>query len=102
MTKNLRQDKQLLIREFIDSGLSMNKWCEIKQIPLSTFSGWVRKETKKTYESASPKFVELTSKSATSGTGFTIAIGSSIIEVDINTDLNLVAKLIKAVNQENV
>lgn len=102
MTKHSKEDKEQLISEFKASGLSMTKWCHEKQIPISTFNGWIKKGSKKIKSITTPKFVELTSNTPITRSSLRLTIGSVCVEIDSYTDLNLIARLIKAVNQADV
>ena len=53
------------IKDFYTSGLSRKEWCLKHQISLSTFSYWIRKQTKKSVlpeQTADPVFARLPSE----------------------------------------
>ena len=52
------------IKDFYTSGLSRKEWCQKHQLSLSTFSYWIRKQTKKSVlpeQTADPIFARLPS-----------------------------------------
>ncbi len=46
MTKNkhkTQEEKEALVNTFLKSNQSLSKWCKDKNIPITTFSGWIKK-----------------------------------------------------------
>jgi transposase-like protein len=41
-----KEEKEALIKNYLESGLSKNAWCRNNNIPISTFNGWEKKINK--------------------------------------------------------
>jgi transposase-like protein len=37
------EEKEVLIKSYISSGLTLSKWCKENSIPITTFNGWRKK-----------------------------------------------------------
>lgn len=86
MAKYPNEEKEQLIEEFKNSGLSITRW--------------VSKHDKKSKHSKDVKFIEI--KTTQAGKTLKMEIGAVNILVDRYTDLELLAKVIKVVNEINV
>ena len=92
------------IQDFHESGLSRKEWCQKHQIPPSTFSYWIRKQTKgqpKPEQSEEPVFAKLPSEqevaSDLSANDVPVSIylpGSIRIEIGVGCPAELMASLI--------
>ncbi|RRJ24514.1 hypothetical protein EHV10_12045 [Lachnoanaerobaculum gingivalis] len=100
MAKYPKEEKEQLIEEFKNSGLSIASWTWKNGLPISTVTRWVSKHYKKSKHSKDVKFIEI--KTTQAGKTLKIEIGAVNILVDRYTDLELLAKVIKVVNEINV
>ena len=100
MAKYSKEEKERWIEEFKNSGLSIASWARNNGLPTSTVTGWVSKHDKKSKHSKDVKFIEI--KTTQSGKTLKMEIGAVNIVVDRYTDLELLAKVIKVVNEINV
>lgn len=92
------------IQDFQKSGLSRKEWCQENQVPLSTFSYWIRKQMQKPSEldqGLEPVFARLPSELEVSSQPLpeypTVTIhlpGSIRIEVSTGCPCELMASLI--------
>lgn len=46
-TKRTLEEKEMLIKSFIESKNSVAVWCRDNQIPITTFNGWMKKRKAK-------------------------------------------------------
>jgi len=96
------------IQDFHESGLSRKEWCQEHQIPPSTFSYWIRKQTKgqlKSEQPEEPVFARLPSKQEISSdlsagdALITIYLPGSIrIEIGAGCPVELMASFIHMLN----
>ena len=100
MAKYSKEEKEQLIEEFKNSGLSIASWARKNGLPISTVTGWVSKHDKKSKHSKDVKFIEI--KETQAGKTLKMEIGAVNILVETYTDLELLAKVIKVVNAINV
>lgn len=100
MAKYPKEEKEQLIEEFKNSGLSITSWARKNGLPISTVTRWVSKHDKKSKHSKDVKFIEI--KTTQAGKTLKMEIGAVNIVVDRYTDLELLAKVIKVVNEINV
>ena len=100
MAKYPKEEKEQFIEEFKNSGLSISSWARKNGLPISTVTRWVSKHDKKSKHSKDVKFIEI--KATQSGKTLKMEIGAVNILVDRYTDLELLAKVIKVVNEINV
>lgn len=62
MAKYPKEEKEQLIEEFKNSGLSIASWARKNGLPISTITGWVSKhdkKSKKSKHSKDVKFIEI-------------------------------------------
>ena len=100
MAKYTKEEKEQFIEEFKNSGLSIASWARKNGLPISTVTRWASKHDKKSKHSKDVKFIEI--KETQSGKNLKMEIGAVNILVDRYTDLELLAKVIKVVNEINV
>ena len=100
MAKYPKEEKEQLIEEFKNSGLSITSWARKNGLPISTVTGWVSRHDKKSKNSKDVKFIEL--KTSSPSHNLKVEIGAVNILIDGSTDLELLARLIKVVNTANV
>lgn len=71
-----------MVKQYLDSGLTIKKWCELKDIKLSSFTYLVRKtREKEANDSTSIGFVEFTTIQSNNATPILILIGEVQIEL---------------------
>ena len=100
MAKYSKEEKEQFIEAFKNSGLSIASWARKNGLPISTVPRWVSKHDKKSKHSKDVKFIEI--KTTQAGKTLKMEIGAVNIVVDRYTDLKLLAKVIKVVNEINV
>ena len=100
MAKYPNEEKEQLIEEFKNSGLSIASWARKNGLPISTVTRWASKHDKKSKHSKDVKFIEIKTTQAVKT--LKMEIGAVNILVDRYTDLELLAKVIKVVNEINV
>lgn len=100
MAKYPKEEKDRLIEEFKNSGLSITSWARKNGLPISTVTWWVSKHDKKSKHYKDVKFIEI--KTPHPSKAIKIEIGAINILIDGSTDLELLARLIKVVNAINV
>lgn len=93
MAKYSKEEKEQLIEEFKNSGLSIASWARKNGLPVSTVTGWVSKHEKKSKHSKDIKFIEI--KTTQAGKTLKMEIGVVNILVDRYTDIELLVKVIK-------
>lgn len=96
------------IQDFHESGLSRKEWCQKHQIPQSTFSYWIRKQTKgqpKPEQPEEPVFArlpfeqEISSDLSANDVPVTIYLPGSIrIEISAGCPVRLMSSLIHTLN----
>lgn len=96
------------IQDFHESGLSRKEWCQKHQIPQSTFSYWIRKQTKgqpKPEQPEEPVFArlpseqEIPSDSSANDVPVTICLPGRIrIEISAGCPVGLMSSLIHTLN----
>ena len=89
-----------MIEEFKNSGLSITSWSRKNGLFISTVTGWVSRHDKKSKNSKDVKLIEL--KTSPPSHKLKVEIGAVNILVDRYTDLELLAKVIKVVNEINI
>lgn len=98
------EEKQKLVSEFKESGLSKVQWCQNNNIPISTFNGWLF--PKKQNSKNKCKFVEInisTEESDKSKTEpITIEYKDFKINILQNIDAVVLTEILKGVIQANV
>ena len=99
MAKYSKEEKEQLIEEFKNSGLSIASWARKNGLPVSTVTGWVSKHEKKSKHSKDIKFIEI--KTTQAGKTLKMEIGAVKILVDRYTDIELLVKVIKVGNEIN-
>ena len=100
MAKYSKEEKEQFIKEFKNSGLSIASRARKNGLPISTVTRWVSKHDTKTKNSKDVKFIEI--KTTQAGKTLKMEIGAVNIVVDRYTDLELLAKVIKVMNEINV
>ena len=100
MDKYPKEEKDRWIEEFKNSRLSITSWSRKNGLPISTVTGWVRRYDKKLKNSKDIKFIEI--KTSQPSKTLKIEIGAINILIDGSTDFELLARLIKVVNEINV
>ena len=91
------------IQDFHESGLSRKEWCQKHQIPQSTFSYWIRKQTKEQPEepvfARLPSEQEISSDLSANDVPVTIYLPGSIrIEISAGLPIGLMSSLIHTLN----
>jgi len=100
MAKHSKSEREQLISDFKSSGLSMTKWCQQNKLPVSTVSGWMKTRHKNTAKESATTFIEI--KPQAPASNLKISIGCVDVIIDNSTDMGLLTRLIKAVNEVNV
>lgn len=100
MVKYFKEEKEQLIEEFKNSGLSITSWARKNGLHISTVTVWLSRCNKKSKASNDIKFIVF--KTSQPSKILKIEIGVVNILIDGSTDLELLARLIKVVNTANV
>jgi hypothetical protein len=83
----LKYDWNEKIKEYKSSGLGVAAWCKTQNIPDSTFSYHLHKESK----AKSPRFIELKEKPS----NIKIHYKNIAIELDLSSDMKPVERILK-------
>lgn len=114
-----REEKQVLVNNYFDSGLSKNEWCRKNNIPVSTLIGWekqLKKVNKNEIIFVSPKPSKGINKEKTRPSvpndkvsDVEVSVFTTILEIeecklhiDENTPFPFISQLIKAVREAHV
>jgi len=115
--RKTREEKQSLVNNYLESGLSKKAWCKNNNIPVSTLVGW-EKQLKKAKNDdiifVSPKPSRYNEKISSSinidnssdkytGVFTTILeIGDCKLHINENTPISFIGQIIKAVRESYV
>ncbi|HBT85757.1 MAG TPA: hypothetical protein DEB12_07605 [Porphyromonadaceae bacterium] len=114
-----KEEKQILLNKYLDSGLSKNEWCRKNNIPVSTLIGWekqLNKVNKNEVIFVSPKPSKGISKEKTRPpvandkvsdaevSAFTtiLEIEECKLHINENIPFHFISQLIKAVREAHV
>ena len=114
-----KKEKQVLVNNYLDSGLSKNEWCRKNNIPVSTLIGWEKQFNKVNNDEVifvSPKPSKGINKEKIRSSvandkvsDVEVAVFTTILEIEEcklhineNTPFSFISQLIKAVREAHV
>lgn len=112
--RKTKEEKQILVNNYLESGLSKKAWCENNNIPVSTLVGWekqLKKAKKNDIIFVSPKPSQANEKTrlsikADNSSDKGVAVFTAILEIgdcklhiNENIPISFIAQIIKAVRE---